>query len=374
MTQLHLWAPSFGEGDGISQFSRQLTVALDHTDLDYHPIARPKLPNVLPKAVEKLTAKLLPTIFLLRVGVAVLFSRPSLIVSTHLNFGPAAFLLKQLFGIRYALIAHGIDVHDQLSPLRRTALNSADAVWSVSHWTAQRLQDRHLISQRANVLPNTVSSQRFFPAQQPPDYLRDRYGIGPSAPVVLTVARLAASEGYKGYDTVIQAIPALLSEYPDLRYLIAGRGSDRDRIKQLIVDLGLEDCVSLIGFVPDEELADHYRLADAFAMPSTGEGFGIVFLEALACGCPVLAGNQDGSVDALANGEFGLLVDPTDVQAISDGLHKLLSHQGPRLWFDPFTLHQAVITRFGPEAFQHRLEALLTPMLLNHAQKGVVIK
>jgi phosphatidyl-myo-inositol dimannoside synthase len=367
--QLHLWAPAFKGSDGISQFSHQLQAALERMNLVHRSLARPRVAFRKLKAAEKIVTQLAPAIFLLKVGIAALFSRPNLIISTHLNFGPAALLLNRLFGMPYVLIAHGIDVNDNLSPLRRQAIRSATAIWAVSHWTAQRLQNQQLVAQNIQVLPNTVSPNTFFPTQQHPMFLCDRYGINPSTPVILTVARLEAHEGYKGYDTVIRAIPALLSDYPDLRYLIAGQGSDYDRLQRLICDLDLLDHVSLIGFVPDVELADHYRLADVFAMPSTGEGFGIVFLEALACGCPVLAGNQDGSVDALVDGKLGLLVNPTDVQAVADGLGKLLARQGPALWFDPVQLHQAVIDRFGPEAFQQRLKTLLF-LLLSISSQG----
>lgn len=104
-----------------------------------------------------------------------------------------------------------------------------------------------------------------------------------------------------------------------------------------------------------ENSATPHRLADVFAMPSTGEGFGIVFLEAMACGTPVVAGNCDGAVDALDRGRLGKLVDPNDVSAIANGINSLLNKEGPALWFDREALHDAVTQRFGRTAFRTNL-------------------
>jgi glycosyltransferase involved in cell wall biosynthesis len=122
--------------------------------------------------------------------------------------------------------------------------------------------------------------------------------------------------------------------------------------------LGVERSVTLAGFIPDEELADHYRLADVFAMPSTGEGFGIVFLEAMSCGTPVVAGNRDGSVDALADGALGVLIEPESVDAIVAGIKRILKCDGPARWFDRNALHDEVIRRFGRTPFRGRLREL----------------
>ena len=98
---------------------------------------------------------------------------------------------------------------------------------------------------------------------------------------------------------------------PHLRYVIVGRGADSTRLRRRVEELGLSDHVVLTGFVPEDELPDHYRLCDIFVMPSQAEGFGIVFLEALACGRRVVAGNGDGSAEPLLAGKLGHLLIPT---------------------------------------------------------------
>jgi glycosyltransferase involved in cell wall biosynthesis len=102
-------------------------------------------------------------------------------------------------------------------------------------------------------------------------------------------------------------------------------------------------------------------------MPSTGEGFGIVFLEAMGCGCPVVAGNRDGSVDALDNGKLGLLIDPLDVEAIAEAITGILQRQGNPVWLNPDALHNAAAQRFGPRAFSESLQRAMPEIFRGRA-------
>src|SRR5258708_18021771 len=103
----------------------------------------------------------------------------------------------------------------------------------------------------------------------------------------MTMGRLVAGERYKGFDEVIEILPLLIKTTPNLSYMIIGEGNDRRRLQEKVKTLGVEDYVVFTGFISEEEKCTHYNLADAFVMPSRGEGFGIAFLEALACGVPV---------------------------------------------------------------------------------------
>ena len=157
------------------------------------------------------------------------------------------------------------------------------------------------------VLPNTVATG--YAARSRRDDLVARLGLV-GRRVILTVGRVSALERYKGHDRIIAALPGIIAFVPDAAYLIVGSGDDRPRLQQLACEAGVGDRVVFAGHVPDPELPDHFALAHVFAMPSTGEGFGIVFIEAAASGLPVVGGNCDGSVDALADGRIGRLVDP----------------------------------------------------------------
>jgi glycosyltransferase involved in cell wall biosynthesis len=138
--------------------------------------------------------------------------------------------------------------------------------------------------------------------------------------VILTVGRMAAGECYKGHDRILRCLARVRQRVPEVSYLIVGAGDDQSRLAELTAELALGETVIFAGTVSDEDLPDHYALADVFAMPSNGEGFGIVFLEAAACGLHVIGGNRDGSVDPLAEGAIGLLVDPYDENALTAAL------------------------------------------------------
>jgi glycosyltransferase involved in cell wall biosynthesis len=155
-----------------------------------------------------------------------------------------------------------------------------------------------------------------------------RYELRADQPVILTIARLASAERYKGYDQILRALPRIREQFPNVRYILGGRGPDRARIVSLIVQYQLEKTVILAGYIPEHELSAHYNLCDVFAMPSKGEGFGIVFLEALSCGKPVVAGNKDGSVDAVLNGKVGSLIDPDNPDETADAITQILSIRG----------------------------------------------
>lgn len=293
-----------------------------------------------------------------------LMERPGIIISTHAHFSPLAYYLKKVAGIPYWVVAHGIDVWGAPNPALKIALREADLILSVSDYTRDRLlSEQQLDQEKVIILPNTIDSTRFS-IEPKPAYLMQRYGIASHQFVILTVARLDSREKYKGYDTILRALPAVRQAIPEVRYLIAGKGDDRPRIERIIAELGLKSCVTLAGYIPDEELCDHYNLCDVFAMPSKGEGFGIVFLEAMACGKPVLAGNKDGSVDALRWGELGVLVDPDNVDDIASALTGILNATYPHpVIYNPQLLRERVIEAYGFESFKITLSGLLRTRL-----------
>jgi glycosyltransferase involved in cell wall biosynthesis len=284
--------------------------------------------------------------------------KPALIIATHVNFAPVALLARLLTGCPYVVVAHGIDVHPGLSRLRTLALRRADAVWAVSRWTRERVLACGRSPAAVTIIGNSVDSERFEPGEPDPA-LRRRYGLAADDRILLTVARLDGAEQYKGYDTVLRALPALRQQFAAVRYLIVGTGSDRARVERLAAELGVAAQVTFCGFVADAELADHFRLADVFVMPSKGEGFGIVFLEAMACGTPVIGGDQDGSRDALADGRLGRLVDPDDAGALARELADMLGQQGAPRWFAPQALRADCLALHGRPAFAARIRDAL---------------
>lgn len=295
-----------------------------------------------------------------------IWQKPDLVITTHLNFTVAAYWLKRLTGIPYVTVAHGVEAWNINHPQRQKALQYADKILAVSNYTRERLlQEQALEPQQVSLLSNTFDSDRFS-IQPKPNYLLKRYGLEPNQPVILTVNRLCSQESYRGYDRIIEALPQIKQHIPDVRYIIAGKGDDLERLEASIRQQNLQDCVTLAGFVPDEELPAYYQLCDLYAMPSKLEGFGIVYLEALASGKPVLGGNQDGAIDALCHGELGVLVNPDDVSEIADTITAILQkkHSHP-LIYRPEKLREKVIHKFGFDVFERTLSTTLNSLLSN---------
>ena len=173
------------------------------------------------------------------------------------------------------------------------------------------------------MIPDCVDLSKFIPGPKP-DYLLKRYGLS-GRHVIMTLARLSASERYKGIDEVLEVMPSLVQEVPDLAYVIAGDGDDKPRLQAKANSLGLTQHVMFASYVPEDEKADHFRLADAFVMPGRGEGFGIVYLEAMACGIPVVASKADASREAVLDGALGVLTNPDNPQEIYAAIREALN-------------------------------------------------
>jgi glycosyltransferase involved in cell wall biosynthesis len=298
--------------------------------------------------------------FAARIGSRALLDRPRLVIAGHLNFAVVSDWLRRVAGIPYWILTYGLEAWGVERPALRRALAHASCVVSVSRYTARRLIDEQgLDPARVALLPCTFDPDRFRPRERPAE-LAERLGLEPGQPVVLTVARLAGRERHKGYDVVLEALPEIRREVPGLHYVIVGEGDDRRRIERRVLELGLERVVTLAGFVPDGDLPDYYALGNVFAMPSKREGFGIVYLEAMACGLPAIAGDRDGARDALVDGELGVLVDPDDVASFAGAAVEVLTGRHPnRVLYEPEELRRQVVERFGPASFRRRLQEIV---------------
>jgi phosphatidyl-myo-inositol dimannoside synthase len=162
------------------------------------------------------------------------------------------------------------------------------------------------------------------------------------------MGRLASAERYKGFDQVIEIMPKLLERFPALKYLIVGDGDDRARLEAKAKDLGVSDEVLFAGHIAETEKVAHYNLADVYVMPSTGEGFGIVLIEAAACGVPVVGSQVDGSREALLDGRLGHLVDPARPQELLEVVSAVLEKGSPRRRID-------AIDTFSTQNFRARV-------------------
>lgn len=281
--------------------------------------------------------------------------KPQHVFCGHIRLAPMTQLMCQALDIPYTVLTYGKEVWERLPEQQRQALVKADGIWTISRYSRDRMCAANEIEpDKVQMLPCVVDGDRFSLGAKSPELIK-RYGLAESK-VLMTVARLWSGDIYKGVDVTIRALPLIAKVIPNVKYLVIGRGDDQPRLAQLAQDLGVGDRVVFAGFVPTDDLPDHYRVADAYIMPSQ-EGFGIVYLEAMACGKPVLAGNADGSTDPLQDGRLGWQVPYRDPEAVADACIEILKGEDQRCngqW-----LREQCLAKFSKDALAQRLEKLL---------------
>ena len=363
---IHLWVPDFFGIGGIQHYSRMLARGLEEllfpreirilAKRSGYSVLQPRKSSAKVVSTDSIPPHGRTAAFALLLTQQTIRHRPGLAILTHLHFAPLAFWLKKTWGLRYWVAIHGIEATGPLPPLVRQGLDHADRLLSVSRHTQQLISKQRVDCNRCSILPNCVDPGRFYPEKKPVHLLR-LYGLGTNHKILFTLARLDSRERYKGYDLVLEALPPILELAPKTHYVLAGGGDDTARVRRRIHELGLTGKVTLTGFLPENALRDHYNLCDLFVMPSHGEGFGIVFLEALACGRPVIAGNDDGARDPLGDGAFGKLINPRNPAELVDVLAKYLSDSTAVEDFSP--RRDEMLALFGFDAFKKRLAGLI---------------
>lgn len=249
----------------------------------------------------------------------------------------------------YLVQLHGIEAWRPLGWDRERALAKATVRCAVSSYTLERARPFHPKGlDDAAVLPLALEERK--PEGAVDALLLGRLGRG----FFLIVGRMDARERYKGHDQLLEALRGI----PDARLVVAGDGDDRLRLEAKAAGLEMADRVAFTGFTSEATLAELYRRCAAFAMPSRGEGFGLVYLEAMRAGKPVLAVRGSAAEEIVVDGKTGLLADPDDREELRGALARLLDHPG-----ETRRMGEAGFERwrreFGIERFRERLEPLL---------------
>ena len=231
-------------------------------------------------------------------------------------------------GLRTIVWTHGIEVWEPLPLLRRRALGGADLVLAPSRDTAQHVAAMQQVPcERIRVLPWALDPQ--FAARTAAAAAKVGLpGTFPVGRVILTVGRWSAGEEYKGVDHLIAALPRLLCDWPDVRVVAVGEGDGRAWLEHLAAEHGVQHSVHFLPQVSQAELAACYAACEIFALPSRGEGFGFVYLEAMSHGKPVIAGAHAGAPEVVEDGVTGFLVPHGDVQQLTTALRTLLASPG----------------------------------------------
>lgn len=258
------------------------------------------------------------------------------------NIRPVGYAVRwthRKLGVPYFIYVNGGDLlrerqkSERSALKRRTArsiLGQAAGIVGTSKWVAQLASD--VMREVGVVTPPPVAALdlgtdpvRFNPSRDT-GALRRRWGVG-DAPLMMTVARLVP---HKGQDMGIQALSMLSRDFPDLRYILVGEGHDEQRLRALADAMGVAGRVGFVGPMRDDELPEAYATSTVYLGASrvdkdiNVEGFGISFLEAAACGVPSVAGDSGGVRSAVRDGETGIVVPPTDADAVTGAIQSLL--------------------------------------------------
>ncbi|MCD6298051.1 MAG: glycosyltransferase family 4 protein [Deltaproteobacteria bacterium] len=250
-----------------------------------------------------------------------------IILISHFHLLKYGVKVAQRFKAKVWLVGHGIEIWRDWNPVEKELLKLCDRIIAVSNYTANTVKNRlPNVVERVVVIPNTVNTELFTPNRVP---------IANVPRVILTVGRMSSNEAYKGHDLIIRALSNVQKRLGvPVEYHIVGEGNDKVRLQRIAQNCGVLKKVHFFGRLDEDEFLKAYQRCHVFAMPSyvsqrpdgswTGEGFGIVYIEAAACGKPVLACDVGGQVDCIRHGETGILVKPT-VESVESGLVEILS-------------------------------------------------
>lgn len=383
-----LLTDGFGGSGGIAKFNRNFLTALcahaRMAQVTAIPRLMPNDPGQLPEKLELVTeglgGKRQFVAAAIRTAMNLRRLDPSgesiMLFCGHINYLRIASALQRICGGAIHLITHGIEAwKPKRGAMMNRALRRLAGFIAVSKVTKTRFQSwSGLRFDQGVILPNCVDLERFQPGPRNAA-LTERYGLN-GRKVLMTLGRLSPEEKYKGIDEMIELMPRLAQDFPGIAYLVCGEGADRSRLVakarelrldvldfsgkspgrlEATIDQPMASRVVFTGLVAESEKADHYRLADVYVMPSSGEGFGIAFIEALACGVPAIGSKADGSREALREGRLGRLVDPRDPDDIYDAVIRTLADSagpGPRI-------ARGELEYFSEERFTSRLHEII---------------
>jgi len=250
-------------------------------------------------------------------------------VTHRADFAALACTASRLFNKPYFISIYGGEIlHDFRAKSVKRNLASARAVIAISNFTKELLAGLGVNEKKIHIIPCGTDMKRFNMDINPEPIL-NKHGLKGKS-IILSVSRLVKR---KGHANIIAGLPAILKEVPSVHYLIVGKGPEEESLKRQVVVGGLEESVTFAGFIGEDELPRYYAACDVFAMPSFAahkgenvEGFGIAYLEANACGKPVIGGRTGGVEDAIAEGKTGLIVNPKEIGEIEGAIITILTN------------------------------------------------
>jgi glycosyltransferase involved in cell wall biosynthesis len=287
-----------------------------------------------------------------------------IILAAHPHLAlPAAWVQRLRPDFKTVVMSHGIEVWRPLASPRLRALQKASLLTAPSSYTLWKMaEEQDIPESKIRRLPWPLSPDFMKLAGHPGELPLPRNF--PRGRIILTVGRWAARERYKGVDALIAAVARLRAMIPDVQLVAVGSGDDLPRLRNIAAGEQVADRVHFLEGLSKEELASFYAAADVFALPSTGEGFGLVFLEAMAFGKPVVGADAGGITDLIRHGSNGLLIPPNDLEGLAQGLSRLLQDEPFRRKLGE--CGAAMVRReYQFDAFREALERILSDAVSN---------
>lgn len=270
---------------------------------------------------------------------------------THLSLAVVQRAIPAWARRPYAVFLHDVEAWQPLSPVRTSVLSRAFVRLANSEYTARRVADANPSVGPIVACPLALSPDWSQVAARAP-------ATGTPSRTVLIVGRMVASERYKGHDQLLEAWPAIAARVPDARLVCVGEGDDVERLRAKAASLGVGAQVHFTGFVDEAARRGWYAQAAVFAMPSRREGFGLVYLEAMAAGLPCVGSIHDAAGGIIVPDETGYLVDQSDVRDLAARIVRLLEHENERRALGEAG-RQRVLAEFTFDAFARRLDNAL---------------
>lgn len=287
------------------------------------------------------------TAFGMRLGGLQVSGRVAWILFTHIGLLRALRFVPRSMRAPYGVFLHGIESWTPLAPWEIDLLRGAEMRLTNSQFTA----DRASAANRG--IGDVIVCPLALPGIVPPVQ-----SSRPGRPIALIVGRLDAGERYKGHTQLIEAWPVVLARVPDAELIIAGDGDDRLRLERLVRESGAGRSIRFTGFVSRTDLERLYGEAAVFVLPSRGEGFGLVYLEAMAHRLPCIGSVHDAAREIVVDGQTGLLVDPDDPAALSAALVRVLTDESFRRAAGDAG-RERLLTQFSRERFNRQVRAEL---------------
>jgi glycosyltransferase involved in cell wall biosynthesis len=293
--------------------------------------------------------------------------KTNLLLVGHINLSLIVFFMRLLNPkMKIIVFTHGVEVWKPLSGMDSAMMRFSNRILCVSKFTKRMLKEANndISENKVFVFLNAVDP--FYEEdkidEEEVHAFSDKLSIHSYKPIILSVGRICREDAYKGFDLTIQALAEVKKNGLNPLYLLVGKYEDNEyqRLLKLAELNGVSENVIFLGFVPDKALTSYCKLADLFVMPSKGEGFGIVFIEAIRNQMAIVAANTGGTPEALGYGKYGRLVDPDNIEelaiAIKEEYYKKRTSNDNN-WFEIMNIYG--IDRFYNELSNHLQEVIL---------------